>query len=88
VNRYAIRAEQGTVSYFSNGAFRKLAENASGTWRLAVRPDTAVQIYHGSALIATYPSELTSSLSHAARGPFVESSPAGVLVDGSGAFAP
>ena len=49
-NRYSLRVTPDAVEYWFDGAFRKVATarggtGASHTYRLAVREDTAVQIY-------------------------------------------
>jgi len=76
-SRYSIRVTPSAVLYLHNNGYREIArglENSGAhhTYRMAVRPDTAVQIYRDRVLLATMPAELTSSLQLAARGSFVE----------------
>ena len=102
VNQYRLSVSPTTVSYYYDNAFRPVAiglDNSSAlhVYRLAVRDDTAVQIYRDGKLLATMPKHLMIDWRQPARGSFCEwGAEAGgvpvyvrrVAYDVEGAFAP
>ena len=77
VNHYRIAITASAVYYWYDGRLIPLARglrNDSGlhTYRLAVRPDTAVQIYRDGRLLSTQPQDLVISWRQPARGSYLE----------------
>ncbi len=90
-NHYRINVTSAAVLYWRDGAYREIARNggAAGVYRMAVREDTAVEIYRDGELLAAMPAEESSSLAQAARGPYLEwSGVERVRVDESGGYRP
>lgn len=93
-SRYSLRLTADAVEYWFDGEFRKVAgaggeAPAKRTYRLAVREDTAVQIYRDGRLLATQPAAFIIDWRQPARGSYVEWSGAETLsYDLSGAYAP
>jgi hypothetical protein len=93
-SRYSLRLTADAVEYWFDGAFRRVAATggagtAAHTYRLAVRDDTAVQIYRDGQLLATQPAAFIIDWRQPARGSYVEWSGAETLsYDLSGAYAP
>jgi formylglycine-generating enzyme required for sulfatase activity len=76
-NHYRISVTGNGVYYWYDGRLIPLAtglDNASGihTYRLAVRPDTAVQIYRDDRLLSTQPQDLQTSWRQPTRGSYIE----------------
>jgi hypothetical protein len=77
LNRYWLTITPSAVYYWYENALRKVAgslDNASAphTYRMAIRPDTAVQIYRDGKLLATMDAELGPEQRQASRGSHVE----------------
>lgn len=93
-NRYSLRVTTDAVEYWFDGTFRKVAAagggtRASHTYRLAVREDTAVEIYRDAQLLAAQPAALIIDWRQPARGSYMEWSGVEALsYDLSGAYAP
>ncbi|MBI1789243.1 MAG: SUMF1/EgtB/PvdO family nonheme iron enzyme [Acidobacteria bacterium] len=98
---YQIKVTTTAVFYWHDGDFGQIASGldnagAAHLYRLAVREDTAVQVYRDGRLLATLPADQGSSLAQAARGPYVEwgsgaearVSVERVALDPAGAFRP
>jgi formylglycine-generating enzyme required for sulfatase activity len=98
-NRYWLRLSVGGAFYWYAGQWQKLKQNEdstlSGTYRLAVREDTCVQIYCGDKVIGMYPASYEIGFAPPTRGNWIEwevssdDSPLQSLAyDESGAYAP
>jgi hypothetical protein len=77
LNRYWLTITPSAVYYWYANALRKIAdglENAGAphTYRMAIRPDTAVQIYRDGKLLATMSAELGPQQAQASRGSHME----------------
>ncbi len=77
LNRYWLTVTPSAIYYWQENAPRKVAgamdnSSAAHTYRMAIRPDTAVQIYRDGKLLATLPAELGPQQSQAARGSHIE----------------
>jgi hypothetical protein len=77
VNHYLLTVTADAVHYWYDGRFVPVAEGLDNTdamhaYRLAVRDDTAVQIYRDGALLATHDADLLISWRTPARGSYVE----------------
>jgi hypothetical protein len=77
VNHYLLTVTADAVLYWYDGGFVPVAEgldNAEGlhTYRLAVREDTAVQIYRDGVLLAVHDADLLISWRTPARGSHIE----------------
>ncbi len=72
-NRYWLRVDAHRVSYWYKGAWQSIATTQQGvTYRLAVRNDTAVQIYRDRVLLASFPASYEIGFAAPTRGSFVE----------------
>jgi hypothetical protein len=89
-NHYALKVDSSGVFYSAGGQFEKIAEAAGpGRYRLAVRDDTAVQIYRDNTLLSVQPAEVAISWQQAARGSYLEWTAVHALAfDPGGAFRP
>ena len=77
VNHYLLTVTTDAVHYWYDGRFVPVAEGLDNTggahsYRLAVRDDTAVQIYRDGALLAVHDADLLTSWRTPARGSYVE----------------
>ena len=77
VNHYLLTVTADAVYYWYEERFVPLAEGLDNTddthsYRLAVRDDTAVQIYRDGALLAVHDADLLTSWRTPARGSYVE----------------
>ena len=77
VNHYLISITTTDVYYWYDNKFRKITtglDNSSArhTYRLAVRDDTAVQIYRDENLLGVWPMDLIIDWRQPARGSFIE----------------
>jgi hypothetical protein len=77
LNRYWLTITPSAVYYWYENALRKVAEgldnsSAAHTYRMAIRPDTAVQIYRDGELLATMSAELGPQQAQASRGSHME----------------
>lgn len=77
VNHYLLTVTADAVRYWYDGAFVTVAEGLDNTdrphsYRLAVRADTAVQIYRDGVLLATHDADLLISWRTPARGSYLE----------------
>ncbi len=75
-NYYLISISATTIQYWYDKKFIRIAENidnfsAFHTYRLAVRDDTAVQIYRDEQLISVQPPDLVISWTQPARGSYI-----------------
>jgi len=76
LNRYWLTITPSALYYWYENTLLKIAgglDNSGGqhTYRMAIRPDTAVQIYRDAKLLATMPPELGPDLAQAARGSYM-----------------
>jgi formylglycine-generating enzyme required for sulfatase activity len=75
-NRYWLRVTNDGVWYWYAGDWQRVkddaAPSASGTYRLAVREDTCVQIYRDGRLLATYPASYEIGFAAPTRGNWME----------------
>lgn len=99
LNRYAIRVSTSTVDYWDGARWNVIRKGLNNTdsphaFRLAVRPDTAVQVYRDGELLAALDADLGNDLAQAARGSHFEWAAYGntsidsVSFDCRGAFRP
>ena len=77
VNHYLLTVTADAVGYWYDGRLVEVAANldnagAPHTFRLAVRPDTAVQIYRDDTLLGTWPMDLQIDWRLPARGSYIE----------------
>jgi hypothetical protein len=77
VNHYLVTVTTDAVRYWYDGRLVPVAEGLDNTdaphvYRLAVRDDTAVQIYRDGALLAVHDADLLISWRTPARGSYVE----------------
>ncbi len=101
-NHYLLRITPSEVHYWHDNRFMPVAgqldnSSASQTFRMAVRDDTAVEIYRNGDLLAVMPADTVIDWRQPARGSYLEwgSSSAGVEAhveriawDAGGAFRP
>jgi len=84
-HHYLLRVNADGVFYGDE----KIAAAGPGVYRMAVRDDTAVQIYCGSTLLAVRPAVMTVNWQLAARGSYIEwTGASSVALDPSGACQP
>ena len=99
LNRYAIGVTASSVGYWDGKRWSPIREGLDNSgsahvFRMAIRPDTAVQIYRDSELVGTIDADMGNDLAQAARGSHFEwSSVAGTAIDSvafdsRGAFRP
>lgn len=67
-NRYRLRIDQSGVSYWRAGKYERIAP--PGPVRIAIRPDTAAQIYVASKLVSTEDAEIAIDWRQPARGTY------------------
>jgi formylglycine-generating enzyme required for sulfatase activity len=77
LSRYRVTITPSAVYYLREGALSKIAGGLNNsdkphTFRLAIRPDTAVQIYRDGKLLGTLPAEFGPDQAQAARGSRIE----------------
>lgn len=73
LNRYHLRITPSSVVYLEEGRLKPIASGLDNsttphTYRIAIRPDTAGQIYRDGKLLATRPAEFGPDQAQAARG--------------------
>ena len=85
-NRYRVRIAAEGVSYWRDGEFRRAA--AGTAVHLAIRPDTAAQLYIDGKLAAVEPAELVIDWRIPARGTHWEFTGGTVQADLTGPSAP
>lgn len=77
VNHYRLGISRKSAYYWYDNRYESLAaeiDNASSihTWRLHVRPDTAVQVYRDGELLAVRPADLVISWYEPPRGSYIK----------------
>ncbi len=100
-NHYLLTVTPDAVRYWYDGAFVTLAEGlrngfVSHAYRMAVRADTAVQIYRDAELLGTMPTDLIIDWKQPARGSYISwgvgkgaaAAVRQVSYESQGAFAP
>jgi len=89
---YALRVTAEGVEYWHDNRFTRIAGGVAGghTYRLAVRGDTAVEIYRGAELLAVCEADIVIGRGQPVRGPYVSWTGAGAAVayDLAGAYRP
>jgi hypothetical protein len=99
LNRYAIGITASSVEYWDGTRWNRIRAHlhnagSTHTFRMAVRPDTAVQVYRDEELLATLDPDLGNDLAQASRGSHFEwgggngTAIESVRFDGGGAFQP
>lgn len=99
LNRYGIRVSAAGVDYRDGAGWKRIGTNLDHSgpahvFRLAIRPDTAVQVYRDGELLATLDADLGNDLAQAARGSHFEWTATGgasidtISFDGRGALQP
>ncbi len=74
-NRYWLRVNAKSAAYWYAGAWQLLPQVVPagvGVYRMAVRDDTCVQIYHDEALLACYPASYEIGFGPPTRGNWME----------------
>jgi hypothetical protein len=97
-NRYWLRVSAEGASHWYAGQWQKLKDgepSTGGSYRLAVREDTCVQIYHGDKVVGIYPASYEIGFAAPTRGNWIEwevssaySRLLSLTYDESGSYAP